>query len=137
MNLKELMSKPIAPALKEGQHNVILKDYIVKTSSKFKNDGSTEEKEYLQIVLNNGTRNINDNKFTEKSVSITVSHIRKQLGREYDEIVPIEFLNELKENQTPLTIWVTKDNGYTNINYLEPLDKTETTTEEVTEVDVI
>ena len=131
MNLKNLLATTMQPALKEGKHAVTLKNFEVKTSSKFKNDGSTEEKEYLQIVLNNGTRDINDNKFTEKSVSITVSHMRKQLGREYDEIVPMDFLTELKEKQTPLTIWVTKDNGYTNINYLEPLEKPTTPVEQV------
>ena len=55
-----------------------------------------------------------------------LSHLKKQLQREDEEVVVQDFLNELIENKTQFNVWVTiytdpnTLRSNTNINFLEP-----------------
>ena len=61
-----------------------------------------------------------------------LAHLREQLHMENQELVIKDFLNDLIKNETVINIWVTRvtfEDGSrkTNINFLEPIKKTEKT----------
>lgn len=126
--LMEMYNSTFQPALEEGVYEVkMLKHEYV----------ANEKAPYIKFqfeVLNSG-RKLTENRF-EKGFGVMISHLRQQLGRENEEIVVQDFLNELIANQTPFKIWVVKRmvNGYprTNFNFLEPV-AVQTPNTEVTE----
>ena len=119
--LFEMYHSTFQPALKEGVYDVkMLKHEFVETAT-------TQYIKFTYEMLDNG-RVITDNKF-EAGLGVMVSHLRQQLNREDEAVVPIDFFNELIEHETPIKIWVVKRmvNGSqkTNFNFLEPLPEKE------------
>ena len=108
------------PALQEGEYKVrmISHEYVTHPSAdfiKFTFEITEGEQKGRQLT---------ENRF-EKGFGVMVSHLRQQLGREDEAIQPISFFNELIENKTEFTIWVTKavvsGRQRTNFNFLEPI----------------
>ena len=113
------------PTLPEGEYKVtmISQEYVPAKTA----DSSDYVK--FQYKLVDKDRTITDNKF-ERGFAVMVSHLRQQLKRSEEEIIPMEFFQELIDNKTELKIWITKPiiNGRTriNINFLKPIEQTET-----------
>lgn len=108
------------PALQEGEYKVrmVSHEYVEHASA-----------DYIKFAfeITEGAqkgRQLTENRF-EKGFGVMVSHLRQQLGREDEAIQPIAFFNELIENKTEFTIWVTKTvvnaRQRTNFNFLEPI----------------
>lgn len=127
-NFKEFLSQKQAPVVLPGKYeNVTISNYEVQTSN-----NST----YVRFTykLADG-RTISDNRF-EQGLKIMVSHLREQLKLQSEEITPDELFATC--NEKGFTIWVEKTTIFnvntglnqrvTNINFLEPLNKTEETT---------
>lgn len=113
------------PILREGKYDVVLK------STAYVANETNPNNSYIKVILEtNEGRQISTNKFN-RGFQIMIAHLKKQLGREDEEVVVQEFLNELINNKTPLNIWVTiytdpnTKRSNTNINFLEPLDEQE------------
>ncbi len=126
--LMEMYNSTFQPALEEGVYEVkmLSHEYVEK-------DQKTPYIKFTFEVLNSG-RKLTENRF-EKGFGVMISHLRQQLGRENEEIVVQDFLNELIANATPFKIWVVKRmvNGYprTNFNFLEPITETTPNTDVV------
>ena len=117
--LLEMYNSTFQPALKEGVYQVKM------TSHEYV---ANEKAPYIKFTfetLDNG-RKLTENRF-EKGFGVMISHLRQQLGRQDEEIVVKDFLDELIANQTPFNIWVVKRivNGTpkTNFNFLEPIEE--------------
>lgn len=118
--LLEMYNSTFQPALKEGVYQVKM------TSHEYV---ANEKAPYIKFTfetIDNG-RKLTENRF-EKGFGVMISHLRQQLGRQDEEIVVKDFLDELIANQTPFNIWVVKRivNGTpkTNFNFLEPIEET-------------
>lgn len=130
---------PLLPSLKDGEYDAILKAATYFPETKTAGDGYT-----LQIELPD--RIITERKF-DQSFTISISHLRKQLGDE--SIIPAQlddngnlvktsselFLQSVIDGPTPFkvfveTVTVTKRDGTVtqqrNINFLPPLKKAAT-----------
>lgn len=118
--LMEMYHSTFQPALSEGVYKVkmLAHEYVTNASA-----------DYIKFTfeITKGEqkgRKLTENRF-EKGFGVMVSHLRQQLNREDEAVQPIEFFNELIENETEFTIWVTKTvvNGRqrTNFNFLEPI----------------
>lgn len=108
------------PILREGKYNVVLKGTELVVNETNPNNS------YVKVTLQTTEgRTITTNKF-DRGFRIMLSHLKKQLQREDEEVGVQEFLNELITNATPLNIWVTiytdpeTLRSNTNINFLEP-----------------
>lgn len=113
------------PILREGKYDVVLK------STAYVANETNPNNSYIKVILEtNEGRQISTNKFN-RGFQIMIAHLKKQLGREDDEVVVQEFLKELIDNKTPLNVWVTiytdpnTKRSNTNINFLEPLEEQE------------
>ena len=115
------VSKPI---LKPGKYNVVLK------KTEFVLNEKDENNSYIRVTMettDESKREIQTNKF-DRGFQIMISHLKKQLGKEDEEVVIKEFLDELIENKTTFDIWVTTYEDpntmrkQTNINFLEPIE---------------
>jgi hypothetical protein len=113
----EMYKSTFQPALAEGVYDVkmIAHEYV-----------ENEKAPYIKFtfeVLENG-RKLVENRF-DKGLGVMVSHLRQQLKRENEAIVPKDFFDELIKNATPFKIWIVKRlvNGSqrTNFNFLEPI----------------
>lgn len=121
-HFQKLMNETLLPELKEGEHTVTLKEY---TEQNIDTDNPFMRMEYQTTDENK--RVIVDNRF-EIGFNIMLSHIRKQLGREFEEIKKGEFLKELKEKKIPFKIYISKPvvetstgrKKVTNIDFLPP-----------------
>jgi hypothetical protein len=125
--LKETFQKRLA----DGEHSAVL------ISQEYHAHATDETKDYIALkFLVDGEVTYSRN-FFERNMTIAISHIREQLKREYENIIPLNLLNELITNKTPLKIWIATeikltDSGpqrYQNINFLAPLVVPEDTTE--------
>lgn len=126
--LLELYEKGISkPVLKPGKYPVVLK------KTEFVLNEKDENNSYIRVTMettDESKREIQTNKF-DRGFSIMISHLKKQLGREDEEVVIKDFLNELIENNTQFDIWVTTYEDpntmrkQTNINFLEPIEPKE------------
>ena len=123
--LLELYEKGVSkPVLKPGKYNVVLK------KTEFVLNEKDENNSYIRVTMettDESKREIQTNKF-DRGFSIMISHLKKQLNREDEEVVIKDFLNELIENNTEFDIWVTTYEDpntlrkQTNINFLEPIE---------------
>lgn len=113
------------PILREGKYDVVLK------STAYVANEANPNNSYIKVILEtNEGRQISTNKFN-RGFQIMIAHLKKQLGREDDEVIVQEFLKELIDNKTPLNVWVTiytdpaTKRSNTNINFLEPIEAQE------------
>lgn len=126
--LLELYEKGISkPVLKPGKYQVVLK------KTEFVLNEKDENNSYIRVTMettDESKREIQTNKF-DRGFSIMISHLKKQLGREDEEVVIKDFLEDLIANNTQFNIWVTTYEDpntmrkQTNINFLEPIEPKE------------
>ena len=131
--LLEIYNSSFKPALTAGKYEVVLLNH------KYVAD---EQNPYirLEFQVKETGRILVENRFI-KSFPILVSHLRQQLGRESEEIIPATFLDELIKNKTTINLWVVKRtiNGVprTNFQFLEPLPEQPTTTTKKPNTEVV
>jgi hypothetical protein len=136
--LKDLLEKTFQKELSAGEHTAILTAHPYKASDK------GPEFDYIaaSFIIDN-TLSYNRNLF-ERELSIFLSQVRRQLGRQNEDIKPMEFLAELVKNKTPFKIWVeykivpTRDDTLKrvqNVYYTEPLGTVTTNNASGTEPD--
>lgn len=123
--LLDLYEKGISkPVLKPGKYKVVLK------STEFVLNEKDENNSYIRVTMetvNDPVREIQTNKF-DRGFQIMISHLKKQLGKEDEEVVIKTFLDTLIEKEEQFNIWVTTYTDpntlrtQTNINFLEPIE---------------
>ena len=98
-NLRDLMNSTFAGEIAEGKHTVTFKDF------RYVENENNPDNSYIAILFNvDGKREYKRNFFL-RDMSILLSHTRRQLGRENEDIVPGVYLKELIDTQTELNIW--------------------------------
>ena len=98
-NLRDLMNSTFAGEIAEGKHTVTFKDF------RYVENENNPDNSYIAILFNvDGKREYKRNFFL-RDMSILLSHTRRQLGRENEDIVPGVYLEDLIDNQTELNIW--------------------------------
>ena len=98
-NLRDLMNNTFAGEIAEGKHTVTFQDF------RYVENENNPDNSYIAILFNvDGKREYKRNFFL-RDMSILLSHTRRQLGRENEDIVPGVYLKELIDNQTELDIW--------------------------------
>ena len=98
-NLRDLMNNTFAGEIAEGKHTVTFQDF------KYVENENNPDNSYIAIIFNvDGKREYKRNFFL-RDMSILLSHTRRQLGRENEDIVPGVYLKELIDAQTELNIW--------------------------------
>ena len=98
-NLRELMNSNFAGEIAEGKHTVTFKDF------RYVENENNPDNSYIAILFNvDGKREYKRNFFL-RDMSILLSHTRRQLGRENEDIVPGVYLQDLIDKQTELNIW--------------------------------
>ena len=131
MALKDLMNSKFQGELTEGEHTMTL---ISWTYMAHETDST---KDYLALTFKHAEGEYKRN-FFERDLTIALSHIRRQLNRSNETIIPTEFLTNLIKDQTPLKTWITYPNVTTtnglrrvqNLHFLEPYGKMDTETAE-------
>ena len=123
-NLKALMNNTFAGEIAEGKHTVTFKDF------RYVENENNPDNSYIAILFNvDGKREYKRNFFL-RDMSILLSHTRRQLGRENEDIVPGVYLEDLIDKQTELNIWfsypvVATKNGprrVQNISWMPPAE---------------
>ena len=139
--LRDLMNRPFQAEMVEGHHRVSILawDYNADRNGNASND-------YLTITFKHEHGESRNNLF-EKDMSIFLSHVRRQLGRQLETIDPRLFLKDLIDNQTEFDCWIvfrtivdkndlTKMRRVRNLLFIEPApDATPNATSNVTEDD--
>ena len=98
-NLRDLMNSTFAGEIAEGKHTVTFKDF------RYVENENNPDNSYIAILFNvDGKREYKRNFFL-RDMSILLSHTRRQLGRENEDIVPGVYLQDLIDKQTELNIW--------------------------------
>ena len=98
-NLRDLMNNTFAGEIAEGKHTVTFKDF------RYVENENNPDNSYIAILfIVDGKREYKRNFFL-RDMSILLSHTRRQLGRENEDIVPGVYLQELIDAQTELNIW--------------------------------
>ena len=98
-NLRDLMNTTFAGEIAEGKHTVTFKDF------RYVENENNPDNSYIAILFNvDGKREYKRNFFL-RDMSILLSHTRRQLGRENEDIVPGVYLQGLIDKQTELNIW--------------------------------
>ena len=98
-NLRDLMNNTFAGEIAEGKHTVTFKDF------RYVENENNPDNSYIAIIFNiDGKREYKRN-FFFRDMSILLSHTRRQLGRENEDIVPGVYLQDLIDKQTELNIW--------------------------------
>ena len=123
-NLRDLMNNTFAGEIAEGKHTVTFKDF------KYVENENNPDNSYIAVLFNvDGKREYKRNFFL-RDMSILLSHTRRQLGRENEDIVPGVYLKDLIDKQTELNIWfsypvVATKNGprrVQNISWMPPAE---------------
>ena len=123
-NLRDLMNNTFAGEIAEGKHTVTFKDF------RYVENENNPDNSYIAILFNvDGKREYKRNFFL-RDMSIVLSHTRRQLGRENEDIVPGVYLKDLIDKQTELNIWfsypvVATKNGprrVQNISWMPPAE---------------
>ena len=98
-NLRDLMNNTFAGEIAEGKHTITFKDF------RYVENENNPDNSYIAILFNvDGKREYKRNFFL-RDMSILLSHTRRQLGRENEDIVPGVYLKERIDAQTELNIW--------------------------------
>lgn len=117
--LSQMLNSTFQPALEEGIYDVVMKSYEL-----VHNDRANVDYVVFKYDIPTLNREISENRF-EKGLGVMVSHIRQQLGKEDEAVIPKELFDSLITNKTPLKLWVVKRivGGIqrTNFNFLEPI----------------
>ena len=98
-NLKNLINSTFAGEIAEGKHTVTFKDF------KYVENENNPDNSYIAILFNVDGKRAYKRNFFLRDMSILLSHTRRQLGRENEDIVPGVYLKELIDAQTELNIW--------------------------------
>lgn len=123
-NLRDLMNNTFAGEIAEGKHTVTFKEF------RYVENENNPDNSYIAILFNvDGKREYKRNFFL-RDMSILLSHTRRQLGRENEDIVPGVYLQDLIDKQTELNIWfsypvVATKNGprrVQNISWMPPAE---------------
>ena len=123
-NLRDLMNNTFAGEIAEGKHTVTFKDF------RYVENENNPDNSYIAILFNvDGKREYKRNFFL-RDMSILLSHTRRQLGRENEDIVPGVYIQDLIDKQTELNIWfsypvVATKNGprrVQNISWMPPAE---------------
>ena len=135
------MNRPFQAEMVEGHHRVSILAWEYNAD---RNDNAAND--YLTITFKHEHGESRNNLF-EKDMSIFLSHVRRQLGRQLETIDPRLFLKELIDNKTEFDCWVvfrtivdkndlTKTRRVRNLLFIEPApDATPDTTSNATEED--
>ena len=123
--LRDLMNRPFQAEMVEGHHRVSILawEYNADRNGNAAND-------YITITFKHEHGESRNNLF-EKDMSIFLSHVRRQLGRQQETIDPRLFLKELIDNKTEFDCWVvfrsipdkndlTKTRRVRNLLFIEP-----------------
>ena len=121
--LRETMTKQFNGELAEGAHEVSLKNWVYMAHA------TDPAKDYLAVTFTHNQGDYKRNMF-DKDVQIMISHLRRQLGKAQEAVVPTDFLNDLIADNTSFQIWisypvVTSAQGLKrvqNLNFLAPYD---------------
>ena len=98
-NLRDLMNTTFAGEIAEGKHTVTFQNF------RYVENENNPDNSYIAIIFNvDGKREYKRNFFL-RDMSILLSHTRRQLGRENEDIVPGVYLQDLIDKQTELNIW--------------------------------
>ena len=123
-NLRDLMNNTFAGEIAEGKHTVTFQNF------RYVENENNPDNSYIAILFNvDGKREYKRNFFL-RDMSILLSHTRRQLGRENEDIVPGVYLQDLIDKQTELNIWfsypvVATKNGprrVQNISWMPPAE---------------
>ena len=139
--LRDLMNRPFQAEMVEGHHRVSILawEYNADRNNNAAND-------YLTLTFKH-EHGESRNNFFEKDMSIFLSHVRRQLGRQLETIDPRPFLKELIDSKTEFDCWVvfrtipdkndlTKMRRVRNLLFIEPApDATPDATSNATEED--
>ena len=138
--LRDLMNRPFQAEMVEGHHRITLHawEYVADRNGNAAND-------YLTITFKHEHGESRNNLF-EKDMSIFLSHVRRQLGRQLETIDPRLFLKDLIDNKTEFDCWVvfrtipdkndlTKSRRVRNLLFIEPLPENTSAPATVTEDD--
>ena len=98
-NLKALMNNKFAGEIAEGKHTVTFQNF------KYVENENNPDNSYIAILFNVDGKREHKRNFFLRDMSILLSHTRRQLGREHEDIVPGVYLQELIDTQTELNIW--------------------------------
>ena len=102
MSLSTLMTKVFTAELTEGEHKANIVSWELKPNA-------DPTKEYIRMTFNvenaGKTQEFTRNMF-ERDVSIAVSHIRRQLDRSNESLIPTDFFNEIIADKIGLIMWV-------------------------------
>ena len=119
----DILNNTFAGQVPEGKHIATI------TKWEFIINEKRPDNSYVRLdMLLDGTREYHRNLF-EKDLTFFLSHTRRQLHMECEDIQPKQYMNDLIKNKTPLDIWVTYPvvsgrNGFQkqvqNISWLEP-----------------
>ena len=98
-NLRDLMNNTFAGEIAEGKHTVTFKDF------RYVENENNPDNSYIAILFNVDGKRAYKRNFFLRDMSILLSHTRRQLGRENEDIVPGVYLQDLIDKQTELNIW--------------------------------
>lgn len=123
-NLKALMNNTFAGEIAEGKHTVTFKEF------RYVENENNPDNSYIAILFNVDDKREYKRNFFLRDMSILLSHTRRQLGRENEDIVPGVYLQDLIDKQTELNIWfsypvVATKNGprrVQNISWMPPAE---------------
>lgn len=123
-NLRDLMNSTFAGEIAEGKHTVTFKDF------RYVENENNPDNSYIAILFNVDGKRAYKRNFFLRDMSILLSHTRRQLGRENEDIVPGVYLQDLIDKQTELNIWfsypvVATKNGprrVQNISWMPPAE---------------
>ena len=125
------MKQTFNAELTEGKHTAKL------TSWEYKPHENDNSKDYIRMVFtadNCGKQQEFVRNLFERDVTIAISHLRRQLNRVNEDIVPNEFLDELVSAETPFSFWISYPTVATkkgmqrrqNIHFLAPTETVST-----------
>lgn len=102
--LKDLMSRTYFAEITEGKHTAKLQSWKL-----FEDKNGNPDNDYIrmQFTINNcGTEQTYNRNMFERDISIMLSQIRRQLGRQDEAIQPVDFFNTLINDQTGFDMWI-------------------------------
>ena len=129
--LMEMYKSTFQPALEEGVYKVKMLSH-----TPVEKEGQSPYIRFEFEVTEGASkgRKLSENRF-EAGFGVLVSHLRQQLGRENEAVVPTELFDELIKNGTEFNIWIVKRiiNGRqrTNFNFIKPIEEAKPNTEVV------